>query len=111
MNGPQQYKSFQNMQPQQQPPQQIPTALTRFVGIVRALRGTAMTAGIILIAAELILPAPIKPSKLMGSFYGKVVAAESSTAQDMLAAQTRKGAEAPALLPVIAQRLDQSLQT
>jgi len=98
------------MQPQQQSPQQVPTALTRFIGIARALRGTAMTAGILLIAAELILPSAIKPSQVMGSFYGKIVAAESRTAQDMLAAQTRKAAEAQALPPVIAQRLDHSLE-
>jgi hypothetical protein len=59
MNGPQQTQNspFPQMQP---PPQrQVPTALTRFVGIVRALRGTAATAGILLIAAQLILPRPV----------------------------------------------------
>lgn len=99
---------FQPMQPMHQ--QQLPTALTRFVGLLRALTGTAMTAGVLLIAAELVLPGPVKPSQVMGGFYGKIVAAESIAAQDTLAAQTRKGAEAQALPPVVAQRIDHSLE-
>jgi hypothetical protein len=47
---------------------------------------------------------------VMGGFYGAIVAAESRTAQDTLADQTRKGAEAQALPPVIAQRVDKSLE-
>ena len=108
MNAPQ----HQNFQPTgQMPQQQPPAAMARLFSLVRAMSGTAGAIALVIIAAQQVLPDAVKPSTLVGGLYGKMVAAESDAAQDMLARQQRKATEAQALPPVIAQRIDRSLET
>jgi hypothetical protein len=95
----------------QMPQQQPPAAMARLFGIVRSLSGTAGAIALVVIAAQQVLPESAKPSTLIGGLYGKMVAAESGAAQDTLAQQQRKATEAQALPPVIAQRIDRSLET
>jgi len=105
------FPQFQPTPGQAPQPAQVPTALMRLVGIVRAISAPTIAIGVTLLVTDQLMPAPLKPSHWIGGMYGRTVASESEAAQDMLAAQARKQAEAQTLPPVLAQRVDKSLET
>lgn len=92
------FESFRRSEPEHQPALNNPI-LTRVVGLVRGFTGVAGVITFGVLAAEAVLPAPIKPSMLIGSFHGRIEAADANAKRDSTAAFTRTNASAAAEPP------------
>jgi hypothetical protein len=104
MNAPQHQPGFLHGQRIGQPPQaQQPSGLARAIGMVRNLSLQAGALSLIVIAAELVVSSPMKPSEIIGRFHGSIDAADAGKKQDAVAELARKQAQAQAEPPAVAQ--------
>lgn len=84
------------------PPAVHTPTLTRVIGVARGFTGLAGVVSIAVLAAEATLPAPYKPSIMIGSFHGRIEAADADAKIDAVPALTRRNAEAAAQPPAFA---------
>lgn len=104
MNAPQHQPNFlQAQRIGQQPQPQQPSGLARAIGMVRNFSLQAGALSLIVVAAELVIPSPMKPSEIIGRFHGSIDAADAQKKQDALADLARKQAQAQAEPPAVAQ--------
>jgi hypothetical protein len=99
-----------NRQPSSAFPQAPPSAdrpgppiFGRVVGIMRGLTGLAGAVSLVGLMGEAVLPAAVKPSVLIGSFHGRIEAADANAKVGAVANLTRQNAEAAAEPPAVAQ--------
>lgn len=76
--------------------------LTRTLTLMRGFTGIAGAVSIGVLVAEATLPMPYKPSVLIGSFHGRLEAADAAAKIGPVTALTRKNAEAASQPPAIA---------
>ena len=100
MNAPQHRHDFLEQRIGQPPAQ--PSGLARFIGMVRNFSLQAGALSLAVIAAEQVVPSPMKPSEIIGRFHGSLDAADAQRKQDALAELTRKQAQAQAEPPAVA---------
>jgi hypothetical protein len=102
MNAPQHRHEFLEHRIGQQPQTQQPSGLARAIGMVRNFSLQAGALSLAVVAAELVIPSPMKPSEIIGRFHGSLDAADAQKKQDALAELTRKQAQAQAEPPAVA---------
>ena len=73
--------------------------LGRVATILRGLTGLAGAVSIAVFAAEVTLPARLKPSMVIGSFHGRIEAADAAAKADAVTALARRTSEAAAQPP------------
>lgn len=88
--------------PQASPPAIQNGALARVIGVVRGFTGLAGVITILVLIAEATLPMAYKPSELIGTFHGRLEAADAAAKIGPVTALTRKNAEASSQPPAFA---------
>lgn len=84
------------------PPAISSPTLSRVIGLGRGFTGLAGIVSLTVLAAEATLPASYKPSTIIGSFHGRVEAADAAAKVGPVTALTRKNAEAASQPPAFA---------
>lgn len=84
------------------PPAIHSATVARVIGLVRGLTGVAGVVSFAVLGAEGVLPDAYKPSTLIGSFHGRVEAADAKAKLGPVTALTRKTAERAAQPPAFA---------
>lgn len=85
--------------------------LSRSVGLIRGLTGLAGLMSFAVLTAEATLPASYKPSTLIGSFHGRLEAADAAAKAAAVTALTRQNAEAASQPPAFAGMETSAFQT
>lgn len=76
--------------------------LSRVIGLVRGFTGVAGVMSLSVLMAEATMPASYKPSNLIGSFHGRIEAADAAAKVGPVTALTRQNAEAASQPPAFA---------
>lgn len=92
------------------PPAIHSQTLSRVVGLVRGFTGLAGVMSIVVLTGEATLPAPYKPSTLIGSFHGRIEAADAAAKVGPVTFLTRQNAEAAAQPPAFASMESSAFQ-
>ena len=93
------------------PPAIHSQTLSRVIGVVRGLTGVAGVMSLSVLATEAALPAAYKPSTLIGSFHGRIEAADAAAKAGPVTALTRQNAEAASQPPAFASMEASAFQT
>ena len=84
------------------PPAVHSAIVTRVAGLVRGFTGLAGAVSLGVLVAEAVLPMAYKPSTIIGTFHGRVEAADAAAKIGPVTALTRQNAEAAAQPPAFA---------
>lgn len=101
MNKPE-IRSDWKASPSSPPPAIHSQTLSRVIGLIRGFTGLAGVMSLAVLTAEATLPALYKPSTIIGSFHGRVEAADAAAKIGPVTALTRKNAEAASQPPAFA---------